>query len=57
MLSENDILNFQAIYESRFGIKISKKEAIEKGVKLLGLMSLLYKPKKEVIIKNNKNKK
>ena len=43
-LKEEDIVNFQALYKSEFGIEISKDDAYEKGSKLLGLMSAIYKP-------------
>lgn len=43
-LSDQDIANFQALYKSEFGIEISKDDAYEKGSKLLGLMSVIYKP-------------
>ncbi len=44
VLSDEDIANFQALYKSEFGIEISKDDAYEKGSKLLGLMSAIYKP-------------
>lgn len=43
-LKDEDIVNFQALYKSEFGIEISKDDAYEKGSKLLGLMSAIYKP-------------
>ena len=47
VLSNEDILKFQALYKSEFGIKISKEDAYEKGIKLLRLMSIVYKPMAE----------
>ncbi len=44
MLSDEQIKKFQAIYKNRFGTEISKEEAYEKGVKLVRLMELIYKP-------------
>jgi hypothetical protein len=43
-LTDEDIVNFQALYRTEFGIEISKDDAYEKGSKLLGLMSAIYKP-------------
>lgn len=47
VLSDEDILRFQALYKSEFGMEISRDEAYEKGTKLLGLMSIVYKPMTE----------
>jgi len=47
VLSGEDILKFQALYKSELGIEISKEDAYEKGIKLLGLMSAVYKPMTE----------
>ncbi len=47
VLSDEDIINFQALYKSEFGMEISREDAYEKGVKLLGLMSAVYKPMTE----------
>ena len=44
MLSEDQILKFQNLYRERFGKEISRKEAYEKGIKLLRLVELIYKP-------------
>lgn len=44
MLSKEAIEKFRAIYKQCFGKEISKEEALEKGVKLLRLMSLVYRP-------------
>lgn len=44
MLSDDQIKKFQRIYKGRFGKEISKEEAYEKGIKLLRLMSLIYRP-------------
>jgi len=46
-LSDTDIIAFQALYKSEFGIEISRKDAYEKGIKLLQLMSVVYKPMTE----------
>ena len=44
MLTNNDIKKFQALYKEEFGTEISKEEALEQGIKLLSLMSHVYKP-------------
>jgi hypothetical protein len=44
VLSDEDILKFQALYKGEFGMDISREDAYEKGIKLLGLMSAVYKP-------------
>ena len=43
-LTDEDILKFQALYKSEFGMEISRKDAHEKGIQLLRLMSIVYKP-------------
>lgn len=47
VLSDEDIVKFQALYKSEFGMEISREDAYEKGVKLLRLMSIVYKPMTE----------
>jgi len=44
LLTEAQITRFQELYENRFRKKISKKEALEKGIKLVRLMQIVYKP-------------
>lgn len=44
VLSDEDILRFQALYKSEFGIEISKEDAYKKGIELLKLVSIVYKP-------------
>jgi hypothetical protein len=44
VLSDEDIINFQTLYKSEFGIEIGKEDAYEKGIKLLRLMFIVYKP-------------
>jgi hypothetical protein len=44
VLSDENITKFQALYKSEFGLEISKEDAYEKGVQLLQLMSIVYKP-------------
>ncbi len=47
VLSDEDIIKFQALYKSEFGIEISREDAYEKGIKLFQLMSAVYKPMTE----------
>ncbi|MDD5738804.1 MAG: hypothetical protein PHY72_02690 [Candidatus Pacebacteria bacterium] len=47
MLSNTQIEKFQKIYESHFGKTISRNEAYEKGVALLRLVELTYRPMTE----------
>ena len=44
ILSDKQVTKFQTLYKSRFGIDISKEEAYEKGIKLIRLLDLIYKP-------------
>lgn len=44
LLLDADIRKFQELYKARFGIDISKEEALAKGTQLLRLMELVYKP-------------
>lgn len=46
-LTDEDILKFQALYTSEFGMEISREDAYEKGIKLLRLMSIVYQPMTE----------
>ena len=47
VLSDKDIVAFQALYKSKFGMEISREDAYEKGIKLLRLVSIIYKPMTE----------
>ena len=44
LLLDVDIKKFQELYKARFGMEISREEALAKGTKLLRLMELVYKP-------------
>lgn len=44
MLTNNDIIKFQKLYKEEFGTEISKEEATEQGLRLVTLMSHVYKP-------------
>ena len=43
-LSDQHIAEFQTLYKNHFGKEISREEAYEKGIKLLRLIKLVYKP-------------
>ena len=47
LLLDADINKFQELYKARFGVDISKDEALAKGTQLLRLMELVYKPMTE----------
>ena len=47
MLSDEMIIKYQTLYKNRFGKEISREEAYEKGVKLIRLVELIYKPMTE----------
>jgi len=47
MLSDEQITKFQTLYKNRFGKEINREEAYEKGVKLVRLVELIYKPMTE----------
>lgn len=44
-LSDEKIIEFQKLYKEHFGKEISKKDATEQGIKLLQLISILFRPK------------
>ncbi len=43
MLTDKQIKKFQEIYRKKFGKVISKKDAYERGIKLLNLMKIITK--------------
>ena len=47
MLNNEQITKFQMLHKSRFGEEISRKEAYEKGAKLVRLIELIYEPMTE----------
>jgi hypothetical protein len=51
VLTDEDIVKFQELYKSEFGMEISKDVAFEKATQLLNLMSAVCKP--EIIKTNN----
>lgn len=44
MLSDEQIKKFQMLYKTRFGKDLSKEDALEKGIKLIRLIELIYRP-------------
>jgi len=44
MLNDTQITQLQTLYKNRFGKEISREQALEQGVKLIRLVSLIYKP-------------
>jgi len=46
-LSKEAIEEFQKIYKKEFGKEISYKEAYEKGMRLITLMEIVYRPIKK----------
>lgn len=47
MLTDQQITKFQAVYKARFHKDLSREEAYEKGIKLVRLMQIIYKPMTE----------
>jgi len=47
MLTDTQTIEFQRLYQKCFGKEISREEAYEKGVKLVRLVRLIYKPMAE----------
>ncbi|OGN15536.1 MAG: hypothetical protein A3J47_00205 [Candidatus Yanofskybacteria bacterium RIFCSPHIGHO2_02_FULL_43_22] len=47
VIPDEDIISFQELYKKHFGKEISREDAYEQGIKLLRLMSLVYKPMTE----------
>jgi hypothetical protein len=43
-LSDENIIEFQNLYKEHFGKDISKEDAYEQGMKLLRLVSIVYRP-------------
>lgn len=43
-LKDEDLDKFQQLHESLFGAPISRGDAIEKGMQLVSLMRLVYRP-------------
>ena len=44
MINEEHLSKFQQLYRERFGRTISRDEALAKGIELIELIKLIYKP-------------
>jgi hypothetical protein len=44
VLLDENIITFQALYKEHFGKELTKEEAYEQGMKLLSLVSIVYRP-------------
>ena len=44
MLTDGQVTKFQSLYKNHFGTEISREDAIEGGIKLVRLMSIIYSP-------------
>lgn len=44
VLTDADIAKFQTLYRNEFGKEISAEQAYEQGIKLVRLMSAIYRP-------------
>ncbi len=47
MLSDEQVTTFQTLYKNRYGKDLSREEACEKGIKLIRLIELTYRPMTE----------
>ena len=47
VLADTEIISFQKIYKDRFGIDLSKEDAYKKGISLLRLLAIVYRPMTE----------
>ncbi len=53
VLSDENIKEFQELHKQHFGTEISREDAYESGMKLLRLISLIYRPNDLKIEKSN----
>lgn len=56
-ITDNQLQKFMDLYESRFGEKIGKEEALRKGLRFLRLIKTLYEPMTQEEFERLKNKK
>lgn len=42
MLTEKEIQKIQELYQKHFNIQLTKEQALEKGIALVGIMKLVY---------------
>lgn len=43
-ISEAQLTSFKALYKQHFGEELSQKDALEKALKLVRMMQLVYRP-------------
>jgi hypothetical protein len=43
-ISEAQLTSFKVLYKQHFGEELSQEEALEKALKLVRIMQLIYKP-------------
>ncbi|MCB9823470.1 hypothetical protein H6802_00710 [Candidatus Nomurabacteria bacterium] len=43
-ISEAQLTSFKALYKQHFGEELSREDALEKALKLVRMMQLVYKP-------------
>jgi len=43
-ISEAQLISFKALYKQHFGEELSQEDALEKALKLVRMMQLVYKP-------------
>ena len=56
MLSDEQIIKFQTLYQKHFGRKINKDEACDKGIKLINLIQTICRPDDQQNQKENNYK-
>jgi hypothetical protein len=56
MLSDEQIIKYQALYENYYGKEISREQASEQGMRLIRLFKVLYGPISEDEYKELRNK-
>lgn len=44
MLTDGQITKFQTIYRNRFGKEISREDVLDRGIKLVRLIKIIYSP-------------
>jgi len=47
MISDEQIIKYQATYKNRYGKEISRERALEQGLLLIRLVELIYHPMSE----------
>lgn len=54
MISDASLTEFKKLYVKRYGIELSKEEALKKANSLLNLYRAVYKPALKININNGK---